>query len=191
MLGDLPQTLTVGGKEYRIRSDFRSVLRIIAAYSDDELTDAEKVYVCLAQLYPDFREMPQNDYAEAYERATWFLACGHPENKSSNRKTVDWTKDEQLIFPSVNKVAGQEVRLTKYMHWWTFMGYFQCIDSEDTYGYILMLRQKRAKGKPLEKWEQEYWNNNRELCDLNMQASSGTDAESALAELYKSLLKGG
>ena len=65
MLGDLPQKLTVGGREYNIRSDFRSVLRIIAAYGDDELSDAEKVYVCLRQLYKDFSEMPGKDYAEA------------------------------------------------------------------------------------------------------------------------------
>ena len=43
MLGDLPQALTVGGREYRVRSDFRSVLRIIAAYNDDELSDTEKI----------------------------------------------------------------------------------------------------------------------------------------------------
>ena len=191
MLGDLPQKLTVGGREYNIRSDFRSVLRIIAAYGDDELSDAEKVYVCLRQLYKDFSEMPGKDYAEAYEQASWFLACGQPASSHETRKTVDWTKDEPLIFAAVNKVAGQETRLTQYMHWWTFMGFFQSIDREDTYGYVLMLRQKKAKGKKLEKWEQEFWNNNRELCDLNMTASSGAEAESALAEIYKELSKGG
>jgi len=191
MLGDLPRTLTVGGRVYRIRSDFRSVLRIIAAYGDDELSDAEKIYVCLRQLYADFKEMPADDYAEAYERASWFLACGQPSTGREPRKTVDWAKDEQLIFPAVNKVAGKEVRLEKYVHWWTFMGYFQSIDREDTYGYVLMLRQKRAKGKQFEKWENEFWNNNREMCDLNMTASSGADAESALAEIYKELLQKG
>ena len=191
MLGELPQALTVGGRQYRVRSDFRSVLRIIAAYNDDELSDAEKIYVCLRQLYADFKEMPADDYAEAYEKATWFLACGQPASGRESRKTVDWTKDEQLIFPAVNKVAGKEVRLEQYMHWWTFMGFFQSIDREDTYGYVLMLRQKRSKGKKLEKWEQEFWNNNRELCDLNAGASSGKDAEDALAEIYKELLKGG
>lgn len=191
MLGDLPQALTVGGREYRVRSDFRSVLRIIAAYSDDELSDTEKVYVCLRQLYPDFGEMPQSAYAEAYEKASWFLACGQPESSRETRKTIDWAKDEPLIFAAVNKVAGQETRLTQYMHWWTFMGFFQSIDREDTYGYVLMLRQKKAKGKKLEKWEQEFWNNNREMCDLNMTASSGTGAENALAEIYKELMKGG
>ena len=188
MLGSLPRTLDVNGKRYDIRTDFRSILRVIAAFNDDELSDAEKLYVCLRQVYKKFESIPHDDYTAAYERAVWFINCGE-DNKtgSSKARTVDWKKDEKLIFPAINQVAGQEVRLTEYMHWWTFMGYFQSIDRESTYGYVLMLRQKRAKGKKLEKWENEFWNNNREMCDLHATASSGGDAESTLAEIYKQL----
>lgn len=187
MLGDLPRTLDVCGQRYDIRSDFRSVLRIIAAWGDDDLSDTEKVYVCLRQIYIDFESIPQTDYAAAYEKAMWFINCGDDIKERNNPKTVDWHKDEQLIFPAVNRAAGQEVRLAEYLHWWTFMGYFQNIDSESTYGYILMLRQKRAKGKKMEKWETEFWNNNRDMCDLNATASSGGDAEDTLAEIFKQL----
>ena len=54
-----------------------------------------------------------------------------------------------------------------------------------------MLRQKRAQGKKFEKWESEYWTRNRDICDLNLEASSGAETEDALAEIYKELLKGG
>ena len=189
MLGSLPQTLDVNGRTYAIRSDFRSILRIIAAFNDDDLTDAEKLYVCLKQTYKDFESIPRDDYTAAYERAVWFINCGEDKPNAGRAKTVDWQKDESLIFPAINRAAGQEVRLATYMHWWSFMGYFQSIDRESTYGYVLMLRQKRAKGKKLEKWEQEFWNNNRTVCDLNATASSGGDAENTLAEIYK-MLKG-
>lgn len=191
LLGSLPRTLNVGGREYNIRSDFRSVLRIISAFNDEELSAEEKVYVCLKQLYEGFDNIPTKDFVEAYDKAMWFLNCGEETKKKESPKIVDWNKDEQLIFPAVNKVAGQEVRLIQYMHWWTFMGFFQSIDREDTYGYVLMLRQKRAKGKPFEKHESEFWNNNRDICDLHMTASSGADAEDALAEIYKALKGGG
>ena len=58
MLGSLPQTLDVGGRAYRIRSDFRSILRIIAAFADDDLTGQDKIYVVLRQGYRDFGELP-------------------------------------------------------------------------------------------------------------------------------------
>ena len=191
MLGQLPQALSVGGKQYEIRSDFRSILRIIAAFADDELTPQDKVYVVLRQIYKDFKSMPSDDYVEAYEQAMWFVNCGEEPQEKNTPKVIDWTKDEQLIFPAINKVAGQEVRLVQYMHWWTFLGFFRSIDREDTYGYILMLRQKRAQGKKFEKWESEFWQRNRDMCDLSLTESSGADAEDALAEIYKELLKGG
>lgn len=191
MIGSLPLALDVGGKRYDIRADFRSVLRIVAAFADDELTTEEKIYVCLRQMYKDFDKIPTAQYAEAYKQAVWFISCGQEPSEKPSPRVVDWGKDEQLIFPAVNKVAGQEVRAVPFFHWWTFMGCFQSIDREDTYGYILMLRQKKAKGKKLEKWEQEYWNNNREICDLNGSTSSGQEAENALAEIYKELLQKG
>ena len=191
MIGSLPLALDVGGRSYPVRADFRSVLRIVEAFADDELTPEDKIYVCLRQLYKEFESIPPEDYAEAYEKAVWFINCGQPESNRQGPKVVDWKKDEQLIFPAVNKVAGKEVRAETFMHWWTFMGCFQSIDREDTYGYVLMLRQKKAKGKQLEKWEQEYWNNNRDICDLAGAKSSGEEADNALAEIYKSLLKGG
>ena len=35
----------------------------------------------------------------------------------------------------------------------------------------MSLRQKKAKGKKLEKWEQEFWRNNKRLCVLERKQS--------------------
>jgi hypothetical protein len=78
---------------------------------------------------------------------------------------MDWTQDANLIFPAVNKAAGFEVRGVDYMHWWTFMGYFMEI-RDTTYATILGLRGKKALGKKLEKYEKEFWQHNRGLCEL-------------------------
>ena len=36
---------------------------------------------------------------------------------------------------------------------------------------VMSLRQKKAKGKKLEKWEQEFWRNNKRLCVLERKQS--------------------
>ena len=36
---------------------------------------------------------------------------------------------------------------------------------------------KKAKGKPLEKWEREYWRENKALCVLNAKLSEEEKAE--------------
>ena len=47
----LPTELEVNEKRYRIRSDYRDILKIIQAYNDPELEEKEKCYVALKILY--------------------------------------------------------------------------------------------------------------------------------------------
>lgn len=192
MLGQLPKTLTVGGVEYDVRTDFRSVLRIISAYLDEELSKEEKIYVTLKQMYRDFDSIPTDHYTEAFEKAVWFMNCGETNDSDEKKpKIMDWEQDEQLLFPAVNKVAGVEVRLVDYLHWWTFIGYFQGITSDDTYGYILALRNKKASRKKFEKHEREFWEKNRSVCEIKSRETESGSPEDALRKLYEELAKGG
>lgn len=185
MIGELPQALTVAGKSYAIRADFRNILRIFEAFADDGLRDRDKFYVCMRRLYVDFDAIPGDDYREAYEQAVWFIECGQ-HHESKGPRLVNWTHDEQMIFPAINKVAGTEVRAMNFLHWWTFMGWFQCIDREDLWGSVLSIRQKRSKGKKLEKWEQEFYNANTELCRVD--GKPPKTAEESLSDLFNALI---
>lgn len=191
MIGQLPQTLEVCNKHYAIRSDFRDILKIISAYNDKDLSDQEKVFVCLRRIYKDLDTMPKDKdaYAEAFKAATEFMECRLSSDKPSP-KVVNWEKDEQLIFPAINKVAGMEVRSVDYLHWWTFLGYFQAIDRDDLWGVVLTIRQKKAKGKKLEKHEKEFLAANRELCSMEFKAERQTP-EDAMQAIYNQLLKEG
>ena len=68
-IGTLPQTLKVGGRDWRIRTDFRDILKIFEAMNDRELEHEEKIYTMLYILYPDLEKMPVRLYQEAAERA--------------------------------------------------------------------------------------------------------------------------
>lgn len=189
MLGMLPQTLNINGRAYKIRSDYRDILQIIAAFGDKELSDEEKAYVCLKRLFVAMESIPKSDYQDAYEAAVTFIEC-HISDRKPSPKVVNWEKDEQLIFPAINKVAGMEVRAVSYMHWWTFLGYFQSIDREDIWGFILTIRQKRAKGKKLEKYEKDFLNANRDICEVEFREEKAT-TEDSLAKMFNELLKNG
>lgn len=189
MLGMLPQTLNINGRAYKIRSDYRDILQIIAAFGDKELSDEEKAYVCLKRLFIAMESIPKSDYQDAYEAAVTFIEC-HISDRKPSPKVVNWEKDEQLIFPAINKVAGMEVRAVPYMHWWTFLGYFQSIDREDIWGFILTIRQKRAKGKKLEKYEKDFLNANRDICEVEFREEKVT-TEDSLAKMFNELIKNG
>ena len=191
MIGRLPKALNINGKDYAIRPDFRNILDIFIAMEDDELSDKEKAYVFLKRMYINLETLPKNDVEEAYKQAIQFIQfdAHDKEKRESKTKLMDWERDESLIFPAINKAAGCEIRELPYLHWWTFMGYFQSVDPESLFGTVLSIRQKKAKGKKLEKWEKEFEHNNRDLCSLRERKSLETP-EDSLRDMFESLLRG-
>ena len=84
--------------------------------------------------------------------------------------------DAELIVGGVNKVAGGEVRALPYLHWWTFIAYFMNIGSGPL-ATVVGIRHKLAKGQKLEKWEQQFYRENKEIVDLRPQLTKEEEAE--------------
>lgn len=167
MIGQLPTALDIGGKMYRINSDFRVMLNIYAAFSDPELTDLEKCYICMKNLYSDFESIPAEHIQEAAEKAYQFSGGGDnvPKENIRKAKIIDWEQDERLIFPAINKTAGYETRAVPYLHWWSFLGFFGEI-GEGLFSQVIHIRDKKARGKKLEKWEQDFFRENKSLIEI-------------------------
>ena len=81
----LPTSLNVGGTDYKIRTDYRVILDILAAMNDPDIFEPgmsqeemqqEKVMTMLQILYVDFENMPPRDWKEAAEKACDFIDCG-------------------------------------------------------------------------------------------------------------------
>ena len=184
--GTLPKELTVNGRTYSIDTDYRNVLQIILALNDDSLKDREKAHICIWRLYDAPKSIPRDDYEAAYKAASDFISAGMAGG-DKNPRVVNWLKDENLIFPEVNKVAGTEVRALPYLHWWTFLGYFQAVDKDGIWGAVLTIRQKRAKGKKLEKYEKEFAKANADLCSMKARSEPGKKRKDPMASLFDSL----
>ena len=162
---DLPTSLTIGEVAYGIRYNWRAVLDILVACADPELDDAGKAECMIRILYPDWEEIPEHLLAEACEKACEFIDCGQKDDGKPKPKMIDWEQDASIIVPEINKVAGREIRLDPNIHWWTFFGWFMGI-GDGLLASVLHIRQKKAKHKKLEKWEQEFYNANKALIDM-------------------------
>lgn len=161
----LPTSLEMGGTEYRIRSDYRAALDICTALSDPELDGQDRAAVLLDILYPDVREMPPEHREEAVERGLWFIGGGAEESPNQGPRLVDWKQDLPYIVAPVNRVTGQEVRAAECMHWWTFLAaYYEIGDC--TFAQIVRIRDRLARGKPLDKADREWYRRNRQLVDF-------------------------
>lgn len=164
---DLPTSLTIGEVAYPIRYNWRAVLDVLAACSDPELDEHGKAYCLLQIFYPTWEEIPTERLSEACEKACEFIDCGQKDDGKPKPKMIDWEQDAAIIIPEINKVAGKEVRLDPDIHWWTFFGWFMGI-GEGTLASVIHIRQKKAKRKKLEKWEQEFYNANKALIDMKV-----------------------
>ena len=161
MMYALPTSLLVCGSEYEIRSDYRAVLDICTALSDNELDGQEKAVVALDILYPAFADMPPEHYEEAIRQCFWFINCGGEEDP----KLMDWEHDFKHIVAPINRVVGKEIRAMDYLHWWSFISaYYEIGDC--TFAQIIRIRDLKARGKTLDKVDREWYNRNRSMVDL-------------------------
>ena len=164
---DLPVSLTIGDTGFDIETDFRKVLYVLSVFNDPDYEPDEQAAVCLRVMVKDWESLPPARYREAMEALAAFIdGPGVREDKRRPMpRTMDWEQDGPVIIPAVNRVLGQEVRALPYLHWWTFLGAYMEI-GECLFSTVVGIRQKRARGKKLDKQEQQFVRENKALVDL-------------------------
>lgn len=176
MTYDLPTSLDVDGESYAIRSDFRAIIDICIALNDPELSDEEKGYVSLAIFYPDLKKIPISSYEAAIKKCFWFIDGGEDiAPPPDTRRLMSWEQDFSLIVAPINRVMGKEVRSVEYLHWWTFIAAYKEI-GDCLFAQIVNIRSKRAKGKKLDKSEQEFYRQNHTIIDIKTTYTETEDA---------------
>lgn len=188
---EFPTSLNVGGVDYEIRTDYRVVLDLLTALDDPDLTDKDEQLTAYMQsrvileiMFPDCDNIPIEHWQEALNKVSEFIDMGISDD-SKKPKTMDWEQDSPILIPAINKVLNCEIRAQKYMHWWTFLGAYMEI-GESLFSNVIHIRQKKAKGKKLEKWEQEFYKSNKALIDFKEKTKRSEEEKSALQNLFYS-----
>lgn len=189
---ELPTSLSVGGQDYKIRTDYRVILDILSAMNDPEIFEAgmteeeknlERTMTMLQILYEDFELIPTSHWQEAADKAKEFIDCGIKDDGKPKPRLMDWEQDAPLIVPAVNKSSKIDVRSVKYMHWWTFFGYYMEI-GECLLSTVISIRDKKKRGKKLEKWEKEFYQANKALIDLKVREQRSEEEKEELRNLF-------
>lgn len=185
-LWSLPKSIYAGDTEIPIRTDFRVVLDLLTALSDPDMegeTKAEtneiKAMLMTEIMIPDCEKYitPENAM-EVIQALSNFIDMDNDEisHGKPQPRVMDWEQDARLIIPAVNKVVGHDIRSDEYVHWWTFLAAYLEI-GECTFSHILSLRQKKAKGKKLEKYEQDFIRENKNLVYLKERKTEQEERE--------------
>ena len=190
---ELPTTISINETTYTIRNsgDYRMVLDCFGVLNDVELSETERILACLIIFYEDFNDIEDvlsidRDLQKSLlDNAFLFFNCGQADGPSAkmNYKTIDWEKDSQLISSAVNKVAGREIRTDTYLHWWTFMGYFNAV-GESALSTVVGIRSKIAKQEKLEKYEQKFRADNPQYFSWDMRTLQQKEDDELLNQLW-------
>ena len=153
----LPTTVTVSGREYPVRTDFRVILEIFVMLGDPELSDTDKTEALLRMFY---EERP----ADTADAVAAFRNFVDPSPSSGGGPSlVNWSRDFPLLVGPVNHVLGTECRSMPHLHWHTFLAAYLEIPPDSVFAQTLRIREKLAKGKKLEKWERDFLKRNPSL----------------------------
>lgn len=146
LIDRLPTNVEVDGQRYVVDSDFRTCLRVILAFEDPELTNAEKQMVMLENLYPT---LPEN-VTEAFTQGLWFLdGGGSPDDKNGSengRRVYSFEKDAPYIFSAFRQTHGIDLETIDYLHWWKFLYLFMDLGESTFFIRLVGLRKRLADG---------------------------------------------
>ena len=165
----LPTKVNINGKDFAIRErcNYSVVLDVISVLNDDELDDRQKMFCALFIFYEKSNEI--KDTKTAITEMFKIINVGEIEEESEKEekpKLLDWEYDFSQLAPPISRVLGYSLRdENNFTHWWDFVGAFHEI-GECTFNTIASIRSKRAKGKKLDNWEQEFYRDNKKLIDL-------------------------
>lgn len=177
---DLPESVMIDGKAYAIRNrgDWRMILDVIAALTDPDLTDGERLIAALTIFYDDTEpraKIPSN-IQEAMRQMSWFIDGGEePNTDRQPPRLMDWEQDFKLIVAPVSRIVGSDIRALPYLHWWSFLSAYMEI-GECTFATVVSIREKLNKGKKLEKWERDYLREHPDMVRLKPKNSEADQA---------------
>lgn len=171
---ELPTSIEIDGKAYNIRNqgDYRVILDVIAALTDVELNEREQAAAALCIFY---EELPADVQAAADAMVKFIDGGTTAKSGKASPRLMDWEQDFPLIVAPINRVVGCEIRAVPYLHWWSFLSAYMEI-GECTFATVVGIRQKRQKGKKLEKWEQDYVREHPDTVNLRPLVSESEQA---------------
>lgn len=172
MTYSLPYTIKIHGEEYNIRDkcDYRVILDVIEVLSAPDLDDQEKLQCALCIFLEKGEVYKLNDPNVAVAEMMKIINLGKDADENDNEQKkpplMNWQHDFPILAPPISRVLGYDIRMPeKFTHWYTLVGAYSEI-GECTFSTVITIRKKKQNGKRLEKYEEAFYRENKDLVDL-------------------------
>lgn len=131
----LPDSIPVGGSDYKILTDFRDWLKFIDLTKDEAIQPEYK----LDYMRNWFAEVPECITKEQYQGLRDFCEAKplEPDRPDENEQellsrppTFDWCLDAKFVIADFRRFYGIRLLKTEYLHWWEFLSLLRALPDE-------------------------------------------------------------
>lgn len=135
----LPDRITVRGKGYKLKPDFRNVLLMMETMARDDLIPEAKTYQALRHVV----KRPPKDDALCAEIMAEFKRVFLPESKKgvSEKRLTSFEQDADLIRGAFRQTYGIDLFRAK-LHWLEFSCLLACLPEGSRYTEIIGIRAR-------------------------------------------------
>lgn len=161
----LPTKIKLDNRIVDINYDYRTIIRIIQAFEDAELTKEEKLYILIKNLYKS--NIEEDEYEKAIKQGMKFIDCGNTNKKNtSSSRVYSFKKDANYIFTGINQTHNIDLSKEKDLHWWKFYALFMDMKPNCMFGELIYYRSREKDGK-LTNEEMKVYKKLSDIFDLN------------------------
>ena len=156
LIDRLPESVEIGGVEYRINTGFRTSILFELLVRNKKIPDQGKIYGMLRLYYP---KIPV-DRDEAIRKALWFFYCGKERKQQreernqtakdfrKNKILYSFEKDADLIYAAFMSEYGIDLQDIEDMHWWKFSALFDGLSDDQKIRQVMYIRGMSTSGLP-------------------------------------------
>lgn len=167
----VPDKVEVGGKMYKINSDFRTSILFELLMFDDSVDDESKYIQALELYYPILP--PESNLEEAIYKILWFYGGGKEDDRkeSSEKNTTkveqvySYEYDDTYIYSSFLSQYQIDLQDVEHLHWWKFKAMFESL-KEDTKICEIMKYRSIDLSKIHDKEEKAFYKKMKNLYEL-------------------------
>lgn len=208
----LPEHVLVGGKKYKINSDFRVSVLFEEMIQDKNITEEQQLFIEELMNIPEFEgdhekarllakynsglalyyPVIPEDLDGAISQMLWFYQCGKTEEQKQSGKgkkqsqIYSFTYDADYIYAAFLEQYGKDLN-SAYLHWWKFTAMFSGLKEDCLISKIMGYRAADTAG--MDKEQKKFYKKMKEIYKLPGNIS---EEDRALeAEVTQALLNGG
>lgn len=129
-----PDSITAGGKQFTVLTDFREWLRFADMLRDDSLSAEERAYLCVMWIEPEPDSVTEELLAALlsfYRADALNPPKPEPEEPPAPCPPVfDWAFDARYVLGDFRRYYGLDLLTVRYLHWWEFLSLFTALPDD-------------------------------------------------------------